>query len=104
MRNLHASRSADLAQLHGRQLGIAERAEMLEELSARWKASAPASKQVLEKAGLKRQAAADRESHSEAKLSLVARERGCRRSGYKSASSMPPPSTSRSAKWLKPSS
>jgi chromosome segregation protein len=53
-RNLHASRAADLAQLHGRQLGVAERAEMLEEFERTLEGIGAGVKQILEKAGLKR--------------------------------------------------
>lgn len=63
-RNLHASRSADLAQLHGRQLGVAERAEMLEEFERTLEGIGAGVKQLLEKAGLKRQSS-DADSHSD---------------------------------------
>ncbi len=53
-RNLHASRAADLAQLHGRQLGVAERAEMLEEFERTLEGIGAGVKQILEKTGLKR--------------------------------------------------
>ncbi len=52
-RNLHASRSADLAQLHGRHLGVAERAEMLEEFERTLEGIGAGVKQVLERASLK---------------------------------------------------
>src|SRR6185369_5546636 len=60
-RNLHASRSADLAQLHGRHLGVAERAEMLEEFERTLEGIGAGVKQVLELAGLKKEATAERE-------------------------------------------
>jgi chromosome segregation protein len=50
-RNLHASRAGDLAQLHGRQQGIAERAGMLEEFERTLEGVGAGVKEILTKAG-----------------------------------------------------
>jgi chromosome segregation protein len=50
-RNLHASRSHDLAQLHGRQHGVAERAAMLEEFERTLEGIGAGVKEILAKAG-----------------------------------------------------
>jgi len=52
-RNLHASRAEDLAQLHGRQQGVAERAEMLEEFERTLEGIGTGVKELLAKAGVK---------------------------------------------------
>src|SRR5436190_11368404 len=54
-RNLHASRADDLAQLHGRQQGIAERAEVLEEFERTLEGIGTGVKQVLARAGIRSQ-------------------------------------------------
>ena len=51
-RNLHASRAEDLAQLHGRQQGVAERAQVLEEFERTLEGLGAGVKQVLARAGL----------------------------------------------------
>jgi chromosome segregation protein len=51
-RNLHASRAEDLAQLHGRQRGVAERAQVLEEFERTLEGIGAGVKQVLAKAGI----------------------------------------------------
>src|SRR5439155_22508520 len=60
-RNLHASRANDLAQLHGRQQGVAERAEVLEEFERTLEGVGAGVKEVLERAGIKAQRTGDRE-------------------------------------------
>ncbi len=52
-RNLHASRSGDLAQLHGRQQGIAERTGVLEEFERTLEGIGSGVKQVLARAGIR---------------------------------------------------
>jgi chromosome segregation protein len=52
-RNLHTSRAEDLSQLHSRQQGISERAQVLEEFERTLEGIGTGVKQVLSRAGLK---------------------------------------------------
>jgi chromosome segregation protein len=58
-RNLHASRADDLAQLHGRQQGVAERAGVLEEFERTLEGIGAGVKQVLARAGVRSQESGD---------------------------------------------
>jgi chromosome segregation protein len=51
-RNLHASRAHDLAQLHGRQQGVAERAGVLEEFERTLEGVGAGVKEILDRAGI----------------------------------------------------
>ena len=64
-RNLHASRAEDLAQLHGRRQGVAERAEVLEEFERTLEGIGTGVKQVLARAGVRRQGSGDRGQEAE---------------------------------------
>jgi chromosome segregation protein len=71
-RNLYASRAEDLALLHGRRRGVAERAEVLEELERTFEGIGEGVKQLLEKA--REQGTGDRgqgTEHSDSPWSLV---------------------------------
>jgi chromosome segregation protein len=59
-RNLHASRADDLALLHGRQHGVAQKAEMLEEFERTLEGLGGGVKQVLARAGVRGQERGDR--------------------------------------------
>jgi chromosome segregation protein len=59
-RNLYASRADDLAQLHGRRRGVAERADVLEEFERTLEGIGTGVKQVLARAGARRERQADR--------------------------------------------
>src|SRR5262249_5726067 len=59
-RNLHASRADDLAQLHGRRRGIAERTEVLEEFERTLEGIGTGVKQVLARAGVRGQGTGNR--------------------------------------------
>ena len=77
-RNLHASRAEDLALLHGRRRGVAERAEVLEEFERTLEGFGTGVRQVLARAGVgregtgdKRQETGDRRQETEHPWSLV---------------------------------